>query len=396
MPREADQDAVRIMVVGGGTAGWSAAAYLSRRPGFAVTLIESSNIKTIGVGESTIPSIVDFFRSCGISESALFENCSAVRKYGIQHHGWTKRSDPWQHWFAFEGDDVTDSVRAMTHDMAGPPGRYAYHLDATRLPDVIRANNPQVTHVIDDVVAVDVDEQGVRSVKGNLATYEADFFIDCSGSRAVLRSRFPTVYKQHRNLINNYAVAGPSALTTAEPLRVTQTFAMDFGWRWKVDLQHRSGNGYAFNKDLCSVDQAVDEFIRRSGVDPAKVFEVAISNNYLTTPWHKNVLAVGMSCGFLEPLEATGLFLNYYAVEMFDRLHRDPRGQDKFNRMWCNTYTGIAAFLELFFTTSDLDHTAYWRNFPKIHKVRFRPNNLFKKYPSWTGLVQHRGLEFVT
>jgi tryptophan halogenase len=385
-----------IIVVGGGTAGWISAAYLSSKCKFNVTLIESDTIKIIGVGESTIPSIVDIFKSCNITDQDLHDHCNAVRKYGIKHHNWTKNYGVWEHWFAFNNDSVDDSIAAMNQYIEGPAGRYSYHLDANRLPGLIKEKNPNVNRVIDDIIEVVVDDTGVKKLVGNKATYSADFYIDCSGYKSILRGKFPSTVVRHKNLINTYAVAGPLNHTTdTTPCRFTQTFAMNYGWRWKIDLQHRSGNGYAFNKDFVSVDQAVDEFVKASGVRPADVFEVPILNSFNSSPWHKNVLSVGLSSGFLEPLEATGIFLNYLIIELFEKFHNHPRGQDILNRMWSNTYKGIADFLELFYTTSDLDHTEYWRSFNKVDSIVYQPNNLFKKYPSWTGLAQNRRVKLI-
>ena len=380
---------MNIVVVGGGTAGWISAAYLSNKCGHNVTLVESDQIGIVGVGESTIPSIVNIFESCGVTESDLFEQCNAVRKYGIVHHNWTKHYPIWEHWFAFEGDQVNDSITAMNNYTAGPTGRYAYHLDARALPNMLKSKNPRINHVIDNVKEVIVDQHGVKSIVGDKNNYVGDVYIDCTGFKSIVRGQFPYKLKSHKNLINNYAVAGPSALVDS-PKRRTHTFAMDHGWRWKIDLTHRSGNGYAFNKDLVSIDSAVNEFVRVSGVKENDVFEVPISNSFITDPYHKNVLSVGLSSGFLEPLEATGIYLIYSIVELFEQFRTRDRAHDLVNKMWTANYNGIASFLELFYTTSDLDHTEYWRSFEKVDRIRYKPNTLFKKYPSWTGLAENR------
>lgn len=382
---------MKIIIVGGGSAGWMSAAYLSNKCKFDVALIESDNINIVGVGESTLPGIVDYLSKCGVTDSDLLTHCSAVRKYMIKHNNWTKKSTSWEHWFSFDGDDVNDSVCSMNNYIAGPQGRFAYHLDANKLPALLKLKSPNVTHIIDEVTHVEIDDHGVKTVHGKNGAYSADFYIDCSGAPAVLRKNFPSTFKNHKNLINNYAIAGPTLhARDAVPSRFTQTFAMNYGWRWKIDLQHRSGNGYAFNKDFVSVDQAVDEFVQATGIDPKNIFEVPILNKYNTTPMYKNVLAIGLSCGFLEPLEATGLFLNHRAIEFFEQFCCHPKRETLFNRMWTNMYDGVAKFLELYYTTSDLDHTEYWKSFPNIKEITYRPNTLFLKQPSWAGLAKYR------
>jgi tryptophan halogenase len=382
---------MKIIIVGGGSSGWMAAAYLSNKCKFDVSLIESNNVKIVGVGESTITSIVDFLEHCGVNDNDVHEHCNAVRKYKINHNNWTKRLDSWDHWFCYEGDDLNDNITAMNNYIAGPKGRFAYHLDANQLPVLLKLKSPNVNHIIDDVMHVNVDDNGVKSIQGKHGIYSADFYIDCSGSASVIRKNFPSTFKSHKNLINNYAIAGPTPYSTGQvPSRFTQTFSMNYGWRWKIDLQHRSGNGYVFNKDFISVDRAVDEFVHATGIDEKNIFEVPILNKYNTVPMYKNVVSIGLSCGFLEPLEATGMFLNYRAIEFFEQFLNHPNRERVFNRMWTNMYEGIAAFLELFYTTSDLDHTEYWRSFNKVKEIIFRPN--FPKYPSWIGLANHRGV----
>ena len=135
-------------------------------------------------------------------------------------------------------------------------------------------------------------------------------------------------------------------------------------------IQNRTGNGYAFNKDFVSVEQAKQEFIAKTpGLDVDKIFEVPMFNQYNPNPWKLNVIPLGLSCGFLEPLEATGLFLVHAPLKLLVKLLNDPRGPEKYNRVWKKMYTHIADFLSLHFTTSQLNHTNYWRSIPKIKQI---------------------------
>jgi tryptophan 7-halogenase len=389
-----------IIVVGGGSAGWMAAAWLGKKTQCKITVIESANIKHIGVGESTIPSIVDFFQELGITEQDLFEQCSAIRKYTIQHNGWNGAGDQWYHHFCFdesEHDQQLDWMRA--YQVPTAHWRHAYHLDATKLGTMIRdraCRDLHIHHCVDDILDVNLNEHGVASLKGNKETYTADFYVDCTGFRSVLRSRLGSASVNHPALINDYALAGPGNYDGDQPLPYTQTFAMDHGWRWRVCLQHRTGNGYAFNKSFMSIDQAAHELLTKTpGLRAADIFEVPINNQYNPEPWKKNVVSLGLSCGFLEPLEATGLFLIHAPLKMLVPLLDDPRGQEKFNRVWRYLYDHIAEFLSMHFTTSKLNHTEYWRSFVRPERIKLPQTrqSLFDRY-SYRQISIARGIPY--
>jgi tryptophan halogenase len=390
-----------ILIVGGGTAGWMAAAYLASTQKYQVTLIESAVIPTIGVGESTVPSIATFFDSIGISEQDLFDHCSAVRKYSIEHHNWTGRGESFWHHFCQDESQHEEQLYWMENYIRpDKKWRWAYHLDATKLAPLIRDKSALpmgVKHIIDDVVDVSADHDGIQAVHCQNGTYTADFYIDCTGFRALLRNKLGSVYKKHESLINDTAICGPGHYAPGEsPLRYTQTFAMDYGWRWRVCLQHRTGNGYAFNSTMLSIEDARKEFMAKArNLDCDKLFVVPIRNGYNPEPWKANVVSLGLSCGFLEPLEALGIFLVHGPVVILDRWFHEPDGARKYNRAWNNVYHQISDFLSTIYRTSHLEHTEYWRKFDKIHTVRLpqTQQSLFDKY-SYRNLARSRGLEY--
>lgn len=393
-------DVKKILVVGGGSAGWMTASYLATKTNCQISLVESSRVPIIGVGESTIPSIVDFIQDVGLTEQDLFDGCSAVRKYTIQHNNWNGMNDIWWHHFCFDQCEHEEQESWMQNqELPNKKWRMAYHLDATRLGHMLRdrVGIPKgVTHIIDDVIDVDRDEHGITQVRGQAGVYQADLYIDCTGFRGLLIKKLGGQRHQHPGLINNYAIAGPGDFV--EPfVNYTQTFAMDYGWRWRVCIQHRTGNGYAFNKDIISVDQAVDEFIKKTpGLRADKIFEVPIFNSYDQEPWKANCVAIGLSCGFLEPLEATGLFLIHAPLKMLVKLLNDDQRQNKYNRVWRKMYNHISDFLSMHFTTSQLNHTEYWRSIPKIDRVKLpEPGQiLFDRY-SYKQLAQARNMPIV-
>ncbi len=390
-----------IIVVGGGSAGWMCAAFFAAKKNYNVTLIESANVPSIGVGESTIPSIVDFLDSIGITEQDLFDHCSAVRKYTIQHNNWNGNQESWYHHFCFFDEEHSEQLTWM-QDYVCPnkKWRWAYHLDATRLGNLIRDRSALpngVRHVVDDVTKVNFDDSGITSIDCKNNTYTADFYIDCTGFKALVRGELGAEYRSNDSLINDTAVCGPGSYLEGEsPLPYTQTFSMDYGWRWRVCIQHRTGNGYAFNSKMISVDDAKKEFIAKTpGLNVDKIFVVPIRNVFNPEPWKKNVISLGLSCGFLEPLEATGLFLVHGPLMLLERLLEDQQGSTKFNKIWTKLYDHIAEFLALQYQTSQLNHTSYWRHFKKVNHINLPKTKqaLFDQY-SYRNLAKARNITY--
>jgi hypothetical protein len=392
---------MKILIVGGGSAGFMTAAYLLSKTNLSVSLVESNNVPIIGVGESTIPSITDFMNDVGFSEQDLMESCSAIRKYTIQHNGWGNGSDIWWHHFCFDESEHQEQEYWLANKIVpNKKWRHAYHLDATKFGHALRDKvcKPKgLNHIIDDIIEVQHNDYGVTQILGKKAIYKADLYIDCTGFRSLLRKPLGQQLIQHKSLQNNYALCGPGDFVEPQ-VNYTQTYSMDYGWRWRVSIDHRTGNGYAFNKDMVSIDQAYDEFVRKTpGLRKDKIFEVPITNQYNPEPWKHNVLALGLSCGFLEPLEATGLFLIHGLIKMIPRLINDENRQEKYNRVWNKIYNHLAEFLSLHYRTSKLNHTMYWLNIDKVKEVTLPTDNqtLFNQY-SYRQLAKSRGLPYTS
>jgi tryptophan halogenase len=394
-----------IIIVGGGSAGWMVAGYLSIFKQYDIRLIESPAIPIIGVGESTIASMIDFLTEIGITEDDLFNYCGAIRKYGIKHHNWNGKGEVWHHRFCYSEEEEEQQDEYMKYN-TNPveKHRYGYHLDATKLGILIKdkvAIPNGVTYIIDEIKDVVVEDNKIKNVLGNHETYIADIYIDCTGFKSLLRDKLGSTYKYNDALINNCAVCGPGVyLESEQPLRYTQTYSMDYGWRWRVSLQHRTGNGYAFNKDLISIEDAKKELIAKTpGIQVDKIFVVHMKNRYNTVPWKSNVISIGLSCGFLEPLEASGLFLIYGPLKIFQNLIDDPKGPAKFNRIWNKIYKHTSDFIAYNFKTSSLNHTEYWRKIPKtdiiVHSETSLVNKIWVNY-NYRQLAQARGLPLVS
>lgn len=390
----------KICIVGGGSAGWMVAAYLSKNKALDIQLIESEHIPISGVGESTIPSIIDFMDYVGITEEDLFTHCQAVRKYSIQHNNWNGNGESWMHRFCTASQQEEEQDMFMRDYTKNPRKHsYAYHLDATKFGALCRdkAAIPNgVIHIRDEIIEVRTNNESVTELVGLKNTYKADLYIDCTGFNAILRSKVGVEYLKHENLVNDCAIAGPGFYGEDEvPLSYTQTFSMKHGWRWRVCLQNRTGNGYAFNKNQISIEQAKQEFIEATpNLHIDKIFVLPFRNAFNPEPWKNNVVSLGLSCGFLEPLEATGLFLIYGPCRILEKLLNDPMGSKKFNRVWKKLYKEIAEFLSMFYTSSRLNN-AYWGQFKKIEYVNCPSEKyLFIDY-NYEQLAKARELEIL-
>jgi tryptophan halogenase len=246
---------------------------------------------------------------------------------------------------------------------------HAYHLDATKLGSLCKDKSAipnGVKHIIDDILEVVVDQNGVKEILGKKDVYQADLYIDCTGFKSVLRKELGVNYLQHNMLINNCAIAGPGKyLTDEKPLPYTQTFTMNKGWRWRVCLQHRTGNGYVFNKNYISIEDAKQELIEKTpGIEKDKIFVVPFENGFNPEPWKQNVISIGLSCGFLEPLEATGLFLVTSPTVLLEKLIGDKKGPEKFNKLWTKIYNETSYFIGMFYANGPYNND-YWNNFRK-------------------------------
>lgn len=407
-----------ILIVGGGTAGWLAACYLQRilaadaRLGVSITLVESPEIGTIGVGEATVPTLRNTLNAIGLPESALFAAADASLKNGIRFVGWrhggTADSDRYDHPFdppmPYEGystalhwlnlkqrgadlpamADAATVQTALFDDGLSPklmhspdyqaPVSYAYHLDAVKLAALLQRTAVErgVRHLRGTVAQVHTGAAGIEALTlADGTRLTADLFVDCSGFRSLLLGQglgVPWIsYAEH--LPCDRAVACPVAHDGPQaPIRsYTTATAQAAGWTWEIDLPSRRGTGYVYAAAHCSDDEAVATLRRHhAGATPlADPRLLRMRVGHYARAWDKNCLALGLAGGFIEPLESTAIYLIEHALQAFvDHLPSHPadtRCRDRYNSLMGDLYDELRDFIVLHYALSQRRDTPFWQ-----------------------------------
>ncbi len=398
----------KVCIVGGGTAGWMAAALLSEHLKGAlgqIELVESDDIGTIGVGESTVPPFLQLLAKLGVDEQVFVREVQASFKLGIQFRDWKTKGQSYFHPFGTIGApvDLADFYQVwLKAALQGYPGglqdfapaavmarearftlpfkaartpvggaSYALHVDAKRVARFLRtfAEARGVTRVEGIVEDVRVRDDGFvdHLVLKDGRTVEADFFIDCSGFRSLLIGKALKVgyHDWSHWLLCDRAIAVQTE-NVGPPAPYTLAQAQDYGWRWRIPLQHRTGNGYVFCSQYLSDDEATASLMAQvEGAPVVKPMVVPFKTGVRERLWDKNVLALGLAGGFIEPLESTAIHLIYRGLDFFFRFlpdrDCDPVLADEYNRRMIADYEEIRDFIVLHYCLTERDDTPFWR-----------------------------------
>jgi len=397
----------RIVIVGGGTAGWMTAAALSRFcvPRFEVVLVESDEIGTIGVGEATIPSIMQFNEALGINEAEFLSATGATYKLGIAFEGWGKPDEGYVHAFGLVGaalgvvpfhhywlrgrklgiakplghyvlHTLAIAANRFAHitPPAGsplPPLPYAFHFDASLYAKFLRgfAEGRGIVRQEGRIVAVERNQQNGdigAVVLANGSRVEGDLFIDCSGFRGLLiEQELEAGFEDWTHWLQcDRAVAVPCA--RVDPLvPLTRSIARKAGWQWRIPLQHRIGNGHVFNSDHISEDEATAILLANlDGEAMAEPRTIRFKTGRRSKCWVRNVVAIGLSSGFIEPLESTSIHLIQTAItRLIDLL---PDGEiseatrDDYNARSAFETERIRDFIILHYHANQRDGEPFW------------------------------------
>ncbi|PAX52067.1 tryptophan halogenase family protein [Brunnivagina elsteri] len=401
-----------IVIVGGGTTGWMAAAYLVKalQGSVAITLIESDQIPTLGVGEATVPSIrTEFFDFLEIPESEWMPQCNGTFKIGIKYADWsytphTTKNNEFYHIFGeskkyddiplthywlkkrLDGYDLSMSDCCYSSTavcefnkspkfLDGTTGvNYAYHFDANLLAKFLASWTVKkgVVRVVDKVVNVILDNTGaidfLKTEKGN--THKADLYIDCSGFQGLLINQAlkEPFISYSDSLLCDAAVAIPVKTDNIDGLRpYTIATALSSGWSWEIPLYGRLGRGYVYSQKFISPDEAEQELRKFHGsiADdiPAKHLKMRVGRNEHS--WVKNCVSLGIASGFIEPLESTGIYFIYAALKHLIRYFPDksmnPALKDKYNERIAFMVDDVRDFIVLHYCTTHREDTPFWK-----------------------------------
>lgn len=398
-----------IVIVGGGTAGWTTAACLARvlqNTDAKITLIDSPEVATIGVGEATIPPLVEFIRFLGISEQEFVSKTQATFKLAIKFINWNKVGEHYWHQFGSVGADIdgkafyqhwykstlNGNINAYTdyspaiamakeNKFVIPPtgqqsilngASYAWHFDALLVANFLTeyATNLGVNHIKGHVECINKHNNGfIKSVTlTNGQQIEGDFFIDCTGQKALLIG--DAMGSEFENWQHYLPMNRSIALQTENHgslVPFTESIAHEWGWQWRIPLQQRTGNGMVFCDKYCSDDEALATLTKNTLGKPLTDPKfISFTTGKRKELWKGNCLSLGLSSGFMEPLESTSIHLMMKGVIKFAEMLPDKRCQqvtiNEYNRIMDMEYLNIRDFIILHYCTTSRTDSKFWQD----------------------------------
>ena len=432
------QSVSKIVIVGGGSAGWLTAGLLSSQlSGDAdapvdIALVESPDVKTIGVGEGTWPTMRTTLQKIGIKESEFLTRCTASFKQGTKFVAWTSGQDDEHYYHPFSApagygelnlasywqdqkDRVSfvDAVSVQGHlcdrhlapkQLATPDyafvANYGYHLDAGKFAELLKEHCTErlgIRHIRDHVTRVngspDADIQSLRMASG--AVIEGDLFIDCTGLRSLLLGEHYGVPFVSRgdSLFNDRALAVQVPYVNANTPIASQTTstARSAGWVWDIGLQSRRGVGYTYSSAHTDDEKAfrvLEQYVAATqgpGIDTLEPRKIQFEPGHRERFWHKNCVAIGMSAGFLEPLEASALVMIELAAQFIaEECPADNNSMalvsKRYNKLFRYRWDRIIDFLKLHYLLSQRRDSEFWVDNRKQETI---PDSLSERLALW-------------
>lgn len=393
----------RVVIVGGGTSGWLAAAALGKVLGKSLdlTIIESEAIGRIGVGEATIPPLRTFHRLLGIDERQLMSEIQATLKLGIEFKNWANEGDSYIHSFGVNGKDCwacdfqhfwlaghkkglnKDPIGAYCRELiAAKEGKamggdnsgvqYAYHLDAGLYAEFLKrlALKHSVKYIEGIITNVNtsIENGNIASLDmENGSVVEGDLFIDCTGfSGRLIHGALNTSYKPYGHYLPCDSAVAIQTEKVGPPRPYTQAIAHKFGWQWRIPLQHRVGNGLVYSSRFVSDDEALSTLLSNLEGEPItepRAFKYETGRR--TKVWNKNCIAIGLSAGFLEPVESTSIHLAMSSIlrllKLFPQREIKQSYIDEFNKQAIEEMDRVRNFIVLHYHATNRTDSAFWR-----------------------------------
>ena len=401
---------LKMVIVGGGTAGWMAANLFVKKwssQQVEVTLVESPEVGIIGVGEGSTPSLKHFFETIDVPESKWMPRCNATYKVNIRFEGWSPKSgiSSYSHPFICKLDTLTTTrpfiVNCHTRRLGldchtqpdsfllngelakqgkspiAPPNfpfqmEYGYHFDSHLLGQFLaevaisRGVIQRIEHIVDAKRNPDGSIAAITTRQGEIIN--ADFFVDCTGFSALLMQKTLGVkfnsFKS--NLFNNSAVVMPTTIDDRIPVETVST-ALSAGWCWQIPLRNRFGNGYVYSSDFINDDQAETELRQHLACldSDQQVRHLKMQVGRLESQWSHNCIALGLSQGFIEPLEATALHLVQVSIEFFidkfEQGHFSGQFKDEYNREIAQRFERVRDYIVAHYKLNTRDDSDYWQ-----------------------------------
>lgn len=397
----------KILIIGGGTAGWMAANLLATKwHETEICLVESKDIGIIGVGEGSTPHLKLFFDAINVSDSQWMPRCNATYKNGITFDGWSAIPgfESYFHPFAAQTDDVFTvplffkniHARMQGYAVDAHPDKYfletylasnklgplpaesfpfgvayGYHFDSALLGLFLAEHGKSLGvakiegKVIDVTTNNDDSLSAVRLNDGQVL--EAEFFVDCSGFSSLLMQKTLKVnYKSFKDtLFNDSAVVMPSEISSELPVE-TKATALSNGWAWQIPLRNRFGNGYVYSSNYIDSNHAETELRQHLGLLDSDVDarHLTMKVGRVEKHWYKNCLAVGLSQGFIEPLEATAIALSFNTIAQFMQYFQQGKFtnqyEDAFNQDINGRFDGISDYVVCHYKANQRKDSQYW------------------------------------
>lgn len=401
--KKQDKKIKKLVIAGGGTAGWMAAAAFAKLIGknLEVVLVESDDIPTVGVGEATIPTLHIFHQLLGISEQEFMAATNATFKLGISFENWRDVHKDYLHSFGFLGkgcwaagfqhfwlkgrergiasnlgDYVPEHLGAREGKfavLAGQDLNHAYHLDAGLYAKFLRKiaekNNAKRLEGKIDKVNLNSESGFIDSLTlASGQVVEGDLFIDCTGFKGLLiEEALHTGYDDWSHVLPCDSAIAVQTKTVGKPVPYTRAIAHDAGWQWRIPLQNRTGNGFVFCSKYMSDDEAKATLL--ANIEGERLNEprvIKFKTGQRRKHWVKNCVAMGLSSGFIEPLESTGIHLFQRAIVrlllMFPSQGVKQSDIDEYNVQTKEEAEHIRDFIILHYNLTERKDTPFWRH----------------------------------